>query len=62
MGVVLYELITFKRPFEGETFEEVKDAIINKPFEAMDDNVDIDLKILVSKLLTKEYYRRPNIF
>ena len=31
LGVVLYELLTFKRAFSGNSLEEIADAVLNKP-------------------------------
>lgn len=40
LGCVLYELITLRKPFEGNFFEIVR-SIVNEPFKPIDDD-DID--------------------
>ena len=37
LGCILYELCTHKRPFEGESLQQVVHKIIDQPFEALDE-------------------------
>ena len=62
VGVILYELITFKKPFDSDTINGVFDRIIKSPIEPLANDVDANLKMLVAALLNKDYNKRPNIF
>ncbi|HLK51280.1 MAG TPA: protein kinase [Bryobacteraceae bacterium] len=56
-GVVLYEMITGKRPFEGETVPVVFGAVLNhEPRAIRDHNPSVSLKLeqIVIKLLSKD--------
>lgn len=62
LGVILYELITLKKPFDSETIQDVLKKIISCDFEPVPNDTDANLKILVSALLNKNHERRPDIF
>jgi len=62
IGVVLYELIMLKKPFRGETVQNVLQQITKSTFEPLSQDVDSDLKMLVVALLNKDYIKRPSIF
>ena len=61
IGVILYELITFKKPFDAETINGVFKKIVESPYDPLPDNVNTNLVLLVSLLLNKDYNNRPNI-
>lgn len=62
IGVILYELITFKKPFDSDTVQGVFDKIKSQPLDPLPSTVDSDLKMLIAALLNKDYNKRPNIF
>lgn len=56
LGVLLYELLTKKRPFEGETNYDVYTNIIRKkpiPIRQLDQSIDRNLEAIVMKCLQK---------
>lgn len=55
VGVILYELITLKKPFEGQSVESVFMAIMDKEFEALPPKTDPNLVHIVKRLLTKDH-------
>ncbi len=58
-GVVLYEMVTGRLPFEGSTPIAVSDAILHAPPRDFGDrDVPVGLKAVVRKLLEKEPGRR----
>ncbi len=62
LGVLLYELITLKKPFEAEKMNELFQQIIKEPHKPVPEDTHTNLKMLISTLLNKEYNKRPNIF
>lgn len=62
LGVIVYELITLKKPFEGTDFHELFQAIIHNPLDPLHDDVSSDLQLLVKALLNKDKDRRSSIF
>jgi NIMA (never in mitosis gene a)-related kinase len=62
VGVILYELITLKKPFDSDTISGVFDKITKAPIEPLAESVDSSLRMLVGMLLNKDYNKRPNIF
>ncbi len=61
LGIVLYELITLKRPFDGIYREETMDAIKNKEPEALTrhrQDVPEGLQRIVDKTLNKDLQQR----
>ena len=56
-GVVLYEMVTASRPFEGETSAMVFDALLNKappPIRERNPNVPAELERIIDQLLEKD--------
>lgn len=62
LGVVLYELIMHKKPFNGESVNALLQQITDSPFEPLREDVDQGLKNLVSSLLNKDERQRLSIF
>ena len=62
LGVILYELITLKKPFESPTVNGLLQAIIKVQFEPLPPETNSDLKMLVAALLDKDHIKRPTIF
>ncbi len=60
LGVVAYELITGEKPFQGETYSEVRAGIINRDPDPMRKwtPVTLEIEALVSRMLQKDPDRR----
>ena len=61
MGVILYELITLKKPFEGPNTRILFDKIVNQPLDPLPDDTSADVQLVVKALLNKNIDRRPTI-
>lgn len=62
LGCALYELVTFKRPFQHDLIQMVFDLIIKHPYDAIDPSIDKDLVMLIDKMLQKDPSKRPSIW
>jgi len=62
LGCVLYEMATFKRPFEGKDVQSLIDVVLNKEYQPLPDIVDTNIKLLVSQMLNKDPNRRPTVW
>ncbi|KAH9581899.1 Protein kinase domain [Trypanosoma melophagium] len=60
LGVLLYELLTLKRPFGGESIEEIKRNILNQNPE-IPDFIHPDVAHILRLLLDKDSKRRPSV-
>ncbi|TMQ53533.1 MAG: hypothetical protein E6K72_08340 [Candidatus Eisenbacteria bacterium] len=61
LGVMLYQALTGKRPFEGASFEAVMHAVLNTqppPPSALGSGIGPDLDFIVMKLLRKDAAHR----
>src|SRR4029077_10848250 len=61
LGVVLYELLTARRPFRGETRVEVMDQIATaepRPLRQIDDTIPRELERICQKSLSKRASER----
>lgn len=62
VGVILYELICLKYPFQGKDFDDLKIKIVNEPFQpikSFGNKVSTDLIELCNKMLSKDPIDRP---
>ena len=55
IGIILYELITLKKPFDGLSVEKVFWEIMKSDFEPLPPSTDPNLVYLVSHLLRKDH-------
>ena len=62
LGVIVYELITLKKPFEGTDFHQLFQAIIHQPLDPLPDDCSSDLQLLIKALLNKNKEQRSSIF
>mmetsp|Transcript_16338 Transcript_16338/g.25249 ORF Transcript_16338/g.25249 Transcript_16338/m.25249 type:complete len:388 (+) Transcript_16338:778-1941(+) len=62
MGVIIYELMTLKKPFDGNNITAVFDSIINKPLAQLPGWASPELQTMIKSLLSKEKDKRPSIF
>jgi serine/threonine protein kinase len=61
LGVILYELVTHRRPFDGSTFEEVLEEVKHrepKPPRMVDDGIPIELERIILRCLSKDISAR----
>jgi serine/threonine protein kinase len=60
MGVVLYEILTFRRPFQGNTLKIIQDKIIATEYKQLPDYISINTQNLIKNLLNKDPLNRPS--
>ena len=61
LGVILYELVVHRRPFGGETAEQVLDEVIHrepKPPRMIDDTIPPELERIILRCLAKDIPER----
>jgi serine/threonine-protein kinase len=58
LGVVLYELLTFKRAFSGNSLEEIADAVLHKPV-LLAHEVNPDVPKALSEIAARAMHRDP---
>lgn len=61
LGCVLYELCTFKHPFEAKNQGQLIMRIVKGQFTPIPSRYTEGLKIMVNLLLLKNYKKRPSI-
>ena len=61
IGVIAYQMCTFRLPFHKETNEQTALAIIKDPHDPIEQDYSKELKDLVDALLTKAPEDRPSI-
>ena len=62
MGVIIYELITLKKPFESANIRSLFEKIKNVPLDPLPDHTSPDLQLVVKAILNKDKDKRPSIF
>ena len=58
VGVVLYEMVTGRRPFRGNTAFELSSAILNDPLPAVPATCTPDLQAIIQRCLAREPAQR----
>lgn len=53
LGIILYELCTLKRPFQGENIYSVMKAIMNTKFEEIPNNYSEEMLYIINRCLDK---------
>ena len=61
LGCVLYELCTFKHPFEAKNQGSLIMKIVKGQYASISSTYSSDLKSLIGLLLLKDYKKRPSI-
>lgn len=62
MGVIIYELVTLKKPFDSDSINGVFEMIINKPLDPLPEGTCGDIQLLIKAVLNKDKDLRPSIF
>jgi len=62
LGVILYELATFKHPFSANNQAALIMKILKGKYEPISKEYSNDLKIIIELLLEKDYTIRPSVF
>lgn len=58
LGVMLYEMATGSRPFQGKTGFELSSSILNQPAPSLPEKLPIELRAVIERCLEKEPARR----
>ncbi len=58
LGVMLYEMATGLRPFQGKTGFELSSSILNQPPLSLPEKVPVELRAVINRCLEKEPDRR----
>ena len=61
LGCILYEMASYKHPFEGKNQPALFLKILNAKYEPLPVRVSSEIKQMVKLLLEKNYKTRPNI-
>jgi len=61
MGVIVYELATLKKPFDGDNISNLFHQIINEPIDILPEGTNSDVALVVKELLNKDKAQRPTI-
>ena len=61
LGCVLYELCTFKHPFEAKNQGSLIMKIVKGQYAGLPNNYSAELRELVRLLLMKDHRKRPSI-
>jgi serine/threonine protein kinase len=61
LGCILYEMITFKHPFEANNPASLCIKILTTQYEPIPKEYSSEMKAILSLLLEKNYLKRPSI-
>lgn len=61
LGVILYELCTFKKPFLADNVDDLKDKVLKDKIQLPEHHVPKDILGIITKLLRKNPIHRPSI-
>ena len=61
LGCILYEMSTFRHPFEAKSQPALYLKIIKGVYDPLPARVSEDIKTMIHCLLEKNYFKRPNI-
>ena len=61
LGVILYEMCSFNKPFNGDKEEEINKKIIENSYPSIGNKYSKELTMLISQLLLKRQSERPSI-
>ena len=61
LGIILYELLHFKKPFPATEKEELIYKVCNLPCDKIRNNVSRPLQQLISMMLKKDPSKRPSV-
>lgn len=59
LGVVLYELCTYKVPYKGRNAQEVLQSIKDRRFRSISEDYSLDLREIIDEMMNFEANRRP---
>jgi NIMA (never in mitosis gene a)-related kinase len=62
LGCILYEMSTFKHPFDASNQGALILKILKGKFEPIPREYSNDLKVLIDLMLEKNHFKRPSIF
>ena len=61
LGVILYELLHYRKPFPANDKDELIEKVYNKPFSKMRSGISSPLQHLTTIMLKKDPTKRPSI-
>ena len=61
LGVILYEMCSFNKPFNGETEEEINKKILENSYPSIGNKYSKELTSLIDQLLINKQLERPSI-
>jgi len=61
LGCILYEMVTLKHAFDGNTIKELMKKIMTEPYNPIPPQFSDDMKQLIAEMLIKDPNARPSI-
>lgn len=62
LGCILYEIMTLRKPFDEKDKHLLFEAILHKDYRPISEDIDSNIKMLISIMLNKDPERRPNVW